>query len=59
MVVFDDFSAGPIMLRDLVNHTRLVQIEEFQVFLKVLEVYGSGYYEDTEEQPKEKNKKAP
>jgi hypothetical protein len=43
MVTLDDFTAGPIPLRELVNGSRYSSLQEFITFLKVLEVYGSGY----------------
>jgi hypothetical protein len=49
MVSIDDFKAGPMPLRDLVNNSRPTKYKEFQTFLKVLEVYGSGYDRDQEE----------
>jgi hypothetical protein len=43
MLVLNDIQAGTIPLRDHLNSSRPRKIEEFRVFLKVLEVYGTGY----------------
>jgi hypothetical protein len=43
MVTLDDIRAGPIYLRDLINATRPSNFDEFETFLQVLEIYGTGY----------------
>lgn len=46
MIMLDDFIAGPIPLKDLLNNTRIKSFNDFQIFLKVLEIYGVGYNDD-------------
>ena len=49
MVLFDDIWAGSFPLRELVNDTRPRKFGEFVLFLKSLEIYGSGLdYEPNE-----------
>lgn len=46
MLMLNEFQAGTIHLRDMSNMTRLRSLKDFQLFLKVLEVYGVGYEDD-------------
>lgn len=46
IVSLNEFQAGSISLKDMVNGTRNYGFTEFQIFLKNLEVYGVGYYDD-------------
>lgn len=43
MLMLEDLTAGPIPLKDIINATRPSKPSEFVTFLKVLEVFGSGY----------------
>ena len=56
MVTIDDMTAGPIPIRDLINSTRPCTFNEFKSFLKMLEVYGSGYeyFDELQDQPDSK-----
>jgi hypothetical protein len=58
VLAFDDFRAGPIPLRDLVNGTRPCKFLDFQIFLKVLEVYGLGFDVSSGEEPKSTDPKS-
>ncbi|CDW82564.1 UNKNOWN [Stylonychia lemnae] len=46
VLMLSDFTAGTVSLRDCLNNTKERSIEEFQIFLQVLEVYGVGYEDD-------------
>eukprot|EP00347_Sterkiella_histriomuscorum_P023629 403333935 len=46
VLLLNDLVAGTLSMRDLLNMTRLRKFDEFQTFLKVLEVYGVGYEDD-------------
>lgn len=46
VLALNDFYAGSVPLKELLNGQRTKSIIDFQIFLKVLEVYGSGYPDD-------------
>jgi hypothetical protein len=41
--MLDDLTAGPTPFKDVINSTRPSKPSEFITYLKVLEVFGSGY----------------
>lgn len=46
VVMIDDLVAGCVPLRDVVSCSRKRSFKDFQIFLKALEVYGFGYFDD-------------
>ncbi len=44
--MLDDFSAGTLELKNFINTTRTRKYNDFQTFLKTLEVYGCGFLDD-------------
>lgn len=42
----NDFQAGSVLLRELINSSRQYKFRDFQIFLKVLEVFGTGFNDD-------------
>jgi hypothetical protein len=46
VLALSQFQAGSIPLRELVNGQRGRSFRDFQIFLKVLELYGAGYEDD-------------
>eukprot|EP00347_Sterkiella_histriomuscorum_P024303 403331600 len=48
MICLDDLIAGCVPLKDLLNLSRTRSIQDFRIFLQVLEVYGVGYNDDIE-----------
>jgi hypothetical protein len=45
-LALSDFQAGSIPLRDVLNGNRPKEFKDFSIFLKALEVYGTGYNDD-------------
>ena len=46
VIMLDDMQAGTIFLKNIFNNTKKRSFADFQIFLKVLEVYGAGYPDD-------------
>lgn len=46
VLALSQLQAGSILLRELVNGQRGRSFRDFQIFLKVLELYGTGYEDD-------------
>jgi len=44
--MLNDLTAGTVSLRDSLNSSKERKFEEFQIFLQVLEIYGTGYEDD-------------
>jgi hypothetical protein len=47
-VMLCELSGGVMMMRDVLGITRVPSFREFTLFLKSLEVYGSGYQDDVD-----------
>lgn len=45
-----DLQAGTVSLRDVIGLTSKPNFQEFTLFLKLAEVYGSGYLDDVDQQ---------
>lgn len=46
MLIINEMQAGSLPLNELVNASRKRCINDFRMFLQVLEVYGVGYLDD-------------
>lgn len=43
-----DFQAGSVELKKFIGGSNSYKFHDFQIFLKVLEVYGTGYLDDVD-----------
>jgi hypothetical protein len=50
VIMVRDLQAGTVSLRDVIGLTSKPNFKEFTLFLKLAEVYGSGYLDDVDQQ---------
>lgn len=46
LLLLNELQCGNIKIKEILNENCIRQFEDFQLFLKVLEIYGCGYFDD-------------